>query len=177
VLFYGRMIPLHGVETIVRAAKLLEPDGIPFHLIGEGQVDIQRLLAERGPTNVRWTPGVPYESLPGLVAEAALCLGVFGTSAKAARVVPHKVYEAAAMGKPIATADTPAIREAFPDALALVPPGDPEALAEAIRGLCADPDRRARLGEAARARFEAAFSTRAIAAALARALDQARGLR
>ena len=176
VLFYGRMIPLHGVETIVQAARWLEGEpAIAFHLVGEGQVDVAGLLAA-GPANVRWTRALPYAALPDAIAGATLTLGLFGSSAKAARVVPHKVYEAAAMGRAIVTADTPAMREAFPEAVALVPPGDPEALAATIRALCADADRRERLGTAARARFEAAFSTRAIGEAL-RAAVAALGVR
>ncbi|MFN3429131.1 MAG: glycosyltransferase, partial [Candidatus Sericytochromatia bacterium] len=163
VLFYGRMIPLHGVATIVEAARRL-PE-VSFHLVGEGQVDVDSLMADL--PNVRRTRSLPYAELPGAIARAALCLGIFSGGDKAKRVVPHKVYEAAAMGKAILTADTPAIREAFPEgALALVPAADPEALAEAIRSLLADPEARRRLGAHAQARFEEAFSTRAIGEAL-----------
>ena len=45
----------------------------------------------------------------------------------------------------------------------LVPPGDPAALAAAVRGLAADPERAARLGRAGRERVEAAFSWTRIA--------------
>jgi glycosyltransferase involved in cell wall biosynthesis len=166
VLFYGRMIPLHGIPTIVEAARRL-PE-VSFHLVGEGQVDVDSLVADL--PNVRRTRALPYAELPAAIAQAALCLGIFSGGDKASRVVPHKIYEAAAMGKAIVTADTPAIREAFPaGALALVPPADPEALAEAIRSLLADPTARQRLGDAARARFEEAFTTRAIGEALGEA--------
>ncbi|MNS44126.1 putative glycosyl transferase [compost metagenome] len=169
VLFYGRMIPLHGIPTIVEAARRL-PD-VSFHLVGEGQVDVDSLIANL--PNVRRTRSLPYAELPGAIAQASLCLGIFSGGDKASRVVPHKIYEAAAMGKAIVTADTPAIREAFPaDALALVPPADPEALASTIRTLLADPTARRRLGNAARARFEDAFSTQAIGEALVEAVGK-----
>lgn len=171
ILFYGRMIPLHGVEVVVAAAKLLEDEpGCQFHLVGEGQVPIADLLAHSAPTNVRWTPELPYDDLPAAIDAAAICLGIFGTSDKAVRVVPHKVYEAAAMGKAIVTADTPAIEQSFATEVVRVPAGDPATLAAAIRALLHDPSRRAALGEAARNRFTEAFATPAIGEALEKAL-------
>jgi glycosyltransferase involved in cell wall biosynthesis len=171
VLFYGSMIPLHGVDVIVGAARrLASAPEIQFHLIGQGQT-LSATSQSGGESPLRRTASVPYEALPAAIAHATLCLGIFGTSDKARRVVPHKVYEAAAMGQPIITADTPAIREAFPEgSLALVPAGDADALADTILALCADPARRERLGAAARQRFEEAFSTPAIAASLRAAM-------
>jgi starch synthase len=46
----------------------------------------------------------------------------------------------------------------------LVPPDDPAALAEAVTTLLADPDRRARMGSAARAQALARFESATIAA-------------
>lgn len=162
VLFYGTMIPLHGVVTILDAARQLEDAPVRFQLVGEGQVPVARMIAELGLRHVHHTPAVPREALPALIARADICLGIFGTGPKAARVVPHKVYEAAAMGKAIVTADTPALREAFDDAVARVPAGDATALARAIRELAVAPVRRTALGEAARQRFMEAFSLAAI---------------
>jgi glycosyltransferase involved in cell wall biosynthesis len=130
VLFVGKLIPLHGLETILAAARLA-PD-LHFRVVGSGQ--LYRLLADR-PPNVDHVPWVEYERLPEELHRASCALGIFGTSAKAARVIPNKVFQALACGTPVITADTPAARELLRDreSALLVPPGDPEVLVGAIR--------------------------------------------
>lgn len=63
-----------------------------------------------------------------------MCLGVFGTGPKTELVVPNKVLQALAAGRPVITADTSAIREqTWPaHALTLIPAGDPAALADTL---------------------------------------------
>jgi len=62
-----------------------------------------------------------------------------------------KLLEAAAMGLPIIASDLATFREHFTDAaLRVVPGGDPDALADAIRALAADPAAAADLGAEAR---------------------------
>ncbi len=155
VLFVGKLIPLHGVETILAAARLLPK--VPFRIVGSGQLD--GLLAER-PTNVEWVPWVEYEELPAEIRRAGCTLGVFGTSPKAGRVIPNKAYQAIACGTPLVTADTPAARELLVDgeSALLVPPGDPGALAGAIDRLAADPDRARRIGDGGLAAYRAQAS-------------------
>ena len=94
-------------------------------------------LARERPANVELVPWVEYERLPGELHRAGCALGIFGTSAKAARVIPNKAFQALACGTPLVTADTPAARELLVDgeSALLVPPGDPEALAAALRRL------------------------------------------
>ncbi len=135
-LFVGKLIPLHGLETILTAARLT-PE-LPFRVVGSGQ--LEPLLAE-APANVEHVPWVDYERLPGELHRAGCALGVFGTSAKAARVIPNKAFQALACATPLVTADTPAARELLVEgeSALLVPPGDAEALAEALRRLAADP--------------------------------------
>ena len=77
---------------------------------------------------------MPAANLPALVAGHDVCLGIFGTGDKALRVVPNKVFQGAAAGCAIVTSDTAPQRRALGDAAVLVPPGDPEALAAALRG-------------------------------------------
>jgi glycosyltransferase involved in cell wall biosynthesis len=134
-LFVGKLIPLHGVETVVEAARLA-PE-IAFRIVGSGQEE--SALADR-PGNVTWTSWVDYESLPAELHAAGCALGIFGTSAKAGRVIPNKVFQALACGTPVITADTPAAHELLADGVSalLVPPADAEALAGAVRRLAED---------------------------------------
>ncbi len=149
-LFVGKLIPLHGLETILRAAALC-PE-IQFHVVGSGQLDD---LLDARPANVRREPWVTYERLPDLYRLAGCALGIFGTSAKAARVIPNKVFQALATETPLITADTPSARELLEhdrDAL-LVPPGDPVALAGAVRRLARDPALRSKIAAGGRATY------------------------
>jgi len=136
-LFVGKLIPLHGLETILEAARLA-PE-VAFRIVGSGQLDA---LLESRPENVEWVPWIEYERLPAELARAGCALGIFGTSGKTGRVIPNKAYQALACGTPLVTADTEAARELLVDgeSALLVPAGDAAALAAAIRRLAADPD-------------------------------------
>ena len=59
--------------------------------------------------------------------------------------LPQVLLEAFAAGLPMVATDVGGIREAVGDAVLLVPPGDPEAAAEALDRLAGDPELRARL--------------------------------
>jgi glycosyltransferase involved in cell wall biosynthesis len=143
-LFVGKLIPLHGVATVLEAARIA-PD-IRFRVIGTGQLD--QLLTER-PPNVEHVAWVDYERLPDELHTAGCALGVFGTSEKAGRVIPNKAFQALACGVPLITADTPAARELLvgEQSALLVPPGDAQALAAAVRRLAGDPALAQRLAE------------------------------
>jgi len=152
VLFVGKLIPLHGLETILAAARLV-PE-VPFTVVGGGQ--LEKLLARR-PPNVEHVSWLPYEELPNAYRTAGCALGIFGEGQKATRVIPNKVFQSLACACPVVTADTRAARELLTDEAdaLLVPAGDPLALAAAVRRLAADEALAARLGEAGRATYEA----------------------
>jgi len=155
-LFVGKLAPLHGIGVVLAAAR--RPGVPPVTVVGDGQLGpwLRGELARGRPPGLEHTPWIPYRDLPAAVAASHICLGVFGGSDKAARVVPNKVWQAMAVGRPIITADTPGAREVLADGrdALLVPPGDPAALAAALARLGADPALRTRLGAAARRRFE-----------------------
>ncbi len=175
VHFHGTFIPLHGVSYILEAARLLADEPLRFRIVGGGQESrrMREEAAKLGLANVDFVDSVPFEQLPGLIASAQICLGIFGDTAKTGRVVPNKVFECMMMGKPIITADSPAIRALFAaDALplVLVPSADAAALAAAIRALSRDAARRRELGLAARAFATAHFTARVIVADLLKEL-------
>jgi glycosyltransferase involved in cell wall biosynthesis len=149
-LFVGKLIPLHGLDTILEAARLAPELG--FRIVGNGQLD--HLLADR-PPNVAWVRWVEYEQLAAELHASSCALGIFGRSDKAQRVIPNKAFQALACGAPLVTADTPAAREllAGGETAMLVPPGDPPALAAALRRLAAEPDRARKLAEAGHAAY------------------------
>ena len=68
------------------------------------------LIEKLQPTNIEMVGRLPLAQIPLEIASATLCLGVFGTTDKARRVVPNKVFECVAVGRPVVTGDTPAIR-------------------------------------------------------------------
>lgn len=143
VLFYGQFIPLHGVETILDAARLSTDQDIQWTLIGTGQT--AKYFAENLENdpieNLRWIEWVPYQELADYIASADVCLGVFGDSEKAGRVIPNKVFQCLAAGRPIVTRNGPGISELVPSSapgIVLVNPNDPKALLQAINQLIAD---------------------------------------
>ena len=152
ILFVGKLIPLHGLETVLAAAR--EAPELRFRLVGSGQ--LEQLVRGR-PPNVDWLPWVEYVRLPAELHRAGCALGIFGTSAKAQRVIPNKAFQALACGTPLVTADTPAARELLVDreSALLVPPGDAAALAGALRRVAGDLETAQRLSGGGRAAYEA----------------------
>lgn len=136
VLFYGSFLPLHGIDYIVKAAKLLEKEkDIVFEIVGWGpeKEKIIELFNHLKPENLFFIGGLDKGLLREKIGEADLCLGIFGNTDKTKRVIPNKVYECIAMRRPVVTADTPAIRELFKDdELMLVKIADHVSLANAI---------------------------------------------
>jgi glycosyltransferase involved in cell wall biosynthesis len=143
-LFIGKLIPLHGLDTVLAAARLA-PE-LRFRIVGSGQLD--RLLDDP-PPNVEHVSWVEYERLPGELHRASCALGVFGITPKAARVIPNKAFQALACGTPLVTADTPAARELLVngESAQLIPAADPEALAAAVRRLAGNPALARRIGD------------------------------
>jgi glycosyltransferase involved in cell wall biosynthesis len=75
-------------------------------------------------------------------------------------VIPNKAFQALACGTPLVTGDTPGARELLVagESALLVPPGDAEALMQALRRLAGDPELASRLSAGGRAAYEARAS-------------------
>lgn len=139
VVFFGQFAPLQGAPVVGAAlGRLAECPAIAPTIIGSGQDLAPTRAAAAANPRIAWRDWVAPEDLPAVVASADVCLGIFGTSAKALRVVPNKVFQGAAAGCAIVTSDTPPQRRVLGDAAVFVPPGDPAALAGALTGLAQD---------------------------------------
>jgi len=137
VLFYGQFIPLQGIETIIRAAQRTEDQPIQWMIIGSGQESSKiRDIINRHPlSRLQWIPWVPYEELVRWIHRSDICLGIFGDSDKAGRVIPNKVFQILSTGTPLITRDSAAIRELLGTEMPgvfLIPPRDSDALLEAL---------------------------------------------
>lgn len=183
ILYYSTYLPLHGVEIVVRAAALLctEP-ALHFRLIGTGQdySHVRHLADELGLKNIIFIPPVPLETLAAEIASADICLGGhFGRSDKAKRVIPGKVYQILAMGRPLIAADTPANLGLLADGVTacLCPPDNPEALAATILKLHRDAALREQLSTLGRALYLEQCSEIVITEHLRRIMSEMTGKR
>ncbi len=158
VLFFGTGVPLHGLRTLLTA--VVQAPAVDLTLVG-GTADDRAFAARAlGP---RLHLGDPFESralLQRRIDAAELVAGVFGTSAKAGRVVPFKVAHALAAGRPVLTAGTPAVARLLDerDGVFTVPAGDPAALAAMLQELAAAPARLRAAAAGARAAYDRHFA-------------------
>lgn len=174
--FHGEFAPFHGVDVILRAAKLLERTNVHFQIIGKGiTYERDRKLAdELGLSNITFIDRVPYSELAVYMSRADACLGFFGDNPRAERVFTNKVVEGLAVGKPLITRRNDAVAELLVDgeSALLIEPGKPEALVEAINRLRNDPALGEKLGRNARRLFEANCTQAVFSAALGRVLKE-----
>lgn len=157
VVFFGALAPLHGVMTILEAARMLaHRSDIQFSIIGDGQEsDAVSDWLRQNRANVNWTREWQSSAqIAEALANADICLGIFGKGQKAQRVCPYKLYACAAVGRAIVTGDTEWARSIkTTDAAApfsLVPVGDSKALAMRIVWLAGNPQTRETLANNAR---------------------------
>lgn len=144
-------VALKGLVYLIRAYAALLADHPDLELVVIGK-------AREGPTTrfmdqlgirgrVRFVSGVSNEEINRLYAEATIA-----ASPSLYEGFGFPAGEAMAAGVPVVATTGGALPEVVGDAGVLVPPGDPEALAAAIRDLLADPERRRTLGAKGRER-------------------------
>jgi len=162
--WWGSFIPLHGVDVILGAANVLKYNhAIKFTFIGRGQLfsEIEKQIKYYQLNNIVLKKEfIPAEDLAKRISEYDVALGIFSTSPKAGRCVTNKVYEAMAMGKALITQNSIANKEIFihKNNAYLVPPGNPQALADGITDLFSDKKLRKMIGENASKLFKDNFT-------------------
>lgn len=172
--FVGRFTePRKGMPVLLAALRRLLPDFPDLRLVVVGRGEADELREQAGPE----------------LAERLVLLGQADDKAKARALRGVDVYvapntggesfgiiltEAMAAGTAVVASDLDAFRRVLEDGEAgvLTPVRDDAALAEAIRGLLLDPERRARLAEAASARV-AVYDWSVVAARVLRVYETA----
>ncbi len=163
VLYAGTFIPNHGVTYMIEAARLLADEpAILLEMVGDGpeREPALRLAQRYNLPNVTFTEWLEKEELAQRLAQADVCLGAFGTTPQSLMTVQNKIFESAAMGKPMISGDSPAVRAAFEPGqeIILCPREDAAALAQAVRTLWQDPALRAQLAQNSHRRFKEQYS-------------------
>jgi len=174
VLMYSGTISISSYKTLVSvldaAALLREVPDVKFVIVGEGfkAADLKAEAARRRLPNVLFLPFQPYGDLPGLLAGADVLLVPLDKD-KSLLSVPSKLYNFMSAGRPIFGLALPEseVVQIIENAGCGVcaPPDDAGAIAAAVRGLRADPARRAEMGERGRAYALANVSRAAVLAA------------
>jgi colanic acid biosynthesis glycosyl transferase WcaI len=168
VLYSGSMGAKHGLDTVLGAAKLIghTDGGIHFVFCGAGADRAQLERAATGTRNVTFWPLVPGHRLNELLNVADI--HVLPQRADAADLVfPSKLTNMLASGRPVVATAGPGTQVAvlLERCGVVVPPGDAPQLAQALRSLANDRERRRALGASGRAKAERLWDKDAVLAA------------
>jgi len=178
VVSVSRLVPRKGMDVLIRAAARLAPIHPDLQVvIGGGGRDLARLeeLVAETAAPVRLVGRLPDDDLPALYGAADIfamdCRTRWmGLEQEGFGIV---FLEAAACGVPQIAGESGGSAEAVVDGETGLVVRDPKSvseLAEALRALIVDPDRRRAMGAAARTRAEAEFSYDVLAERLEAAL-------
>lgn len=144
VIYYGTYIPNHGVEYIVKSARLIRNDPqIHFEMIGTGPEynKAVELADEYKLNNITFISWKKREELIEHIDKSNLVLGVFGTTKQVTLTNNNKIYEGFAMMKPVLSGYSPSMPKILQHGthLYLCERGSPEAITDAIRILKSNP--------------------------------------
>ena len=161
--FLGRLEPRKGVRELALALNKVLPEfpgwvvefagrSMPSCISGIDPAQVVREILGKNLKQVRFVNNLPPEAVSDWFAE----VDVFAFPSLWDNF-PYVILEAMASGRPIVATQTGAVPEMLGDTAEIVKPGDARGLAKALRKLMSDADLRAKLGAAARKRFEERF--------------------
>jgi glycosyltransferase involved in cell wall biosynthesis len=164
LLYAGGHEPWRGLPALIFAVRLAAAR-VPLllRIVGNADPGLANLVRTLGlDAMVKIEPPIPHESMPAALAAAHAVVFPLARCERNERsgAAPQLVAEALAAGRPVIAGDVPALRAMMHDRMhgLFVPPGSEVDLARAIVELAADPQLRARVGEAARRQAEARFA-------------------
>ncbi|MHC4884880.1 MAG: glycosyltransferase [Planctomycetota bacterium] len=158
ILSAGRLVPKKGMDTLLQAVALLEPDvpGLQLRIAGDGpqRGRIEELIRQLRLTNqVRLLGQIGQEALQREMSHASLfCLACRKDGEGDRDGIPNVLLEAMAIGLPVTACNAGGIAEVVLDGVTghLVDSDSPEALAHVLREQLEHPDPHAGMTERAR---------------------------
>lgn len=154
-LYAGAHGMSNDLDVVLDAAeKLSGRDDIAIVLLGDGK-EKERLQVEAGARelgNVLFLDPVSKAAIPSVLAAADVCIAILKPIDAYRLTYPNKVFDYMAAGRPVLLAIDGVIRDVVESAGAgvFVPPGDSEALGDAILSLADDENIRLSMGKAGR---------------------------
>jgi glycosyltransferase involved in cell wall biosynthesis len=152
--YAGNIGLVQGLDSALAAAALLG-DGFQLLIIGDGpmRTALEGRSAELPDGSVAWRPLMPPELAARHLRASDALLVSLDAHPILSSFVPSKLFDCCAVGRPVVVAAGAEPRRLTTDAGAGlgVAPGDPDALAAAVRRLRDDPALAGGLGDAARA--------------------------
>ena len=175
-LFAGNVGSLQSVETIVEAARLLQNESqIRIHIVGGG-ISLENCKKQaEGLNNITFHGRRDLGEMPSFYAMADVLLITMGKDPVLSATLPGKVQSYMAAGKPVAGAiDGETARLINEEALcgACCGAEDAPALAEILRQMAADPDKRKEYGCNARRYYREHFQKTKFLVELERVLEE-----
>jgi len=160
-LFVGRLVPYKGLDVLVEAVSRLPAAEVV--IVGEGPLlaSLTALVKKSGAEGRIHFKG-PMAA-PQVAEHMARARALVLPSVDASETFGLVQLEAMAAGVPVVASDLPTgVREVGEPGRTclLVPPSDPEALSQALRGLLVNSDKAREMGAAGRLRFEERYTRR-----------------
>lgn len=167
-----------GLDVVLRAAARLRDQGrtdIAFLLVGDGAVraELEQRASEQGLTRVIFTGRQEKHRVPDFIDLSDACLVHLVRRKLFRTVLPSKIFEAAAMRKPIILGVEGNAAEIVGGAGAgiCIEPENEGELVDAVESLCGDPERAAQMGRAGFDRIATHYDYERLAEAYAGILD------
>ncbi|MBN1671902.1 MAG: glycosyltransferase family 4 protein [Kiritimatiellae bacterium] len=175
----GRMIECKAMHQLPQVARILKEAGVAFEwvIVGDGPFfsECQRNIHQLDVADTVTLKGsLPWESVRDLLSESDIMVHNAVVARDGAREsLGVSLMEAGAMGLPVVSCRVGGIPEVVADGETgiLCEPGDPAGMAESIRLLSRDPERRCRMGLAAMRRVRELFDSRRLAGQLEAVYD------
>jgi len=167
VLYYGSMLPLHGIGYVLDAAvKLASNSNIEFHIVGgkHAVAEAVKDARSRG-ARIHYDSWIEYSKLPKIFEQSNICLGgPFGDTVQAQYVVTGKTYQFLASTRATIVGKNQETRlfTDKKDAL-VVSQADSDAIARVIEWAYAHPNELQVIAENGRKLYERLFSSKQIA--------------